>query len=60
MGKIILKGFVPPDDPMFTEGYSFFTIRTPKKKPSSQKNTDSPSTEDKETTVSSDTKAKKK
>jgi len=35
MGKIIYRGFVPPDDPMFTEGWSTFTIKSsPKKKPS--------------------------
>jgi len=28
MGKIIFKGFVPPDDPMFTEGYSILTKRS--------------------------------
>jgi hypothetical protein len=37
MGKVTFKGFVPPDDPMFTEGYSFFTISSPKKKPSPNK-----------------------
>ncbi len=36
MGKIISIKPVPPDDPMFTEGFSTFSVRRrSKKKPSS-------------------------
>lgn len=27
MGKATFKGFVPPDDPMFTGGFELFSIR---------------------------------
>ncbi len=45
MGKFTLKGFVPADDPMFSEGYSTFFVRSPRLKKTSPKDTASPPTE---------------
>ena len=45
MGKIKSVGPVPPDDPMFSEGWSTFFVRSPRSKKTSPKGTASPPTE---------------
>jgi len=45
MGKIISRKLIPADDPMFSEGWSTFFIRSPRLKKTSPKDTASPPTE---------------
>jgi hypothetical protein len=45
MGKCTLKGFVPPDDPMFSEGWSTFSVRSPRSKKTSRRDKVSSQTE---------------
>ena len=56
MGKGTYIGPVPPDDPMFSEGWSIFSVRSPRLKKTSRKGTASQQTEDSTSESQNDSK----